>query len=207
MERKILNLPVLERQKHHLGHLKERNCLRKNLQNVDSVVFYTDNKLFNTVASAYVPSSQKSSYFCSLLRVSVTLVVSPMLKKPMLPQCQMCYLHMTTLVALILSFLYIWLKNGRMETWGGGDDFTLYHLTAEFGVPPSQAEKFLCFVPGSSSSLLLVVHLHFWSTSLSLSISFSQTIPIRDTLNLKQMPMVKNLRKVCSYCTRLFFFF
>ena len=85
MERKILNLPVLERQKHHLGHLKERNCLRKNLQNVDSVVFYTDNKLFNTVASAYVPSSQKSSYFCSLLRVSVTLVVSSMLKKPMLP--------------------------------------------------------------------------------------------------------------------------
>lgn len=85
VERKMQNLPVLERQKHHLDHFKERNCLRKNLQNVDPVVFYTDNKLFSTVASAYVPSSQKSSCFCSLLRVSVTLVVSPVLKKPMLP--------------------------------------------------------------------------------------------------------------------------
>lgn len=79
-------------------------------------VFYTENTIFCTVASAYVPSSQKSSFFCSLLRVSVTLVVSPVLKKLMLPQCQMCCLHVTTLVALILSFLYIWLKNGRMES-------------------------------------------------------------------------------------------
>ena len=54
------------------------------------------------------------------------------------------------------------------------DDFTQDHLMGvEFGLPLSQAEKFLCFVPGSSSSLLLIVRLHFWSTSLSLFQSLS----------------------------------
>lgn len=86
------------------------------------------NKLCSTTVSARVPSSQKSSIFCSLLRVSVTVVVSPVLKKPTLPQCQMC-LHVTTSVALILGFLYIWLKNGRMESWGVGYSCVPYHNT------------------------------------------------------------------------------
>lgn len=159
-------------------------------------IFYTDNKLFSTVTSAYVLISQKSSFFFSLFRVCHPSGES-VLKSQHSPSVR-CAVYMWPHWSLWFSVSCA--SGWRMARWKvGGCSCAPYYSTqwlqhAELHTKflncilkisshsvtthlcwiqgaLSRADKFLCFFFFSDSASSLIVHLYFQFTSPSLCLS------------------------------------